>query len=69
MNKRQNANLPLAGIVINKVGSLDAFHGTNLPTEVAALVPTFQFLVTNPVATALDCSIREGMRKRDIMSG
>jgi hypothetical protein len=46
----ENGNLPLPGIVINNFGTLDAFRGTYLPTEVAALVPAFQFLVTNPVA-------------------
>jgi hypothetical protein len=43
----ENGNLPLPGIVIDNFGTLDAFRGTYLPTEVTALVPAFQFLVTN----------------------
>ena len=46
----ENGILPLPGIEINNFGTLDAFRGTNLPTEVSALVATFQFLATNPVA-------------------
>jgi hypothetical protein len=38
----ENGNLPLAGIVVNNFGTLDPFHGTNIPTEVAA---HFSFLL------------------------